>query len=153
MSVVVGQNSPVTDSPAGVPLIGYENRVTSANLSSTTALTGFPVTNLANPATHLLWKRRRQHRQRKYRDQRECGNADRHVAVAGNCSIGVPITITDSGSPRSHFALVDLRHRRSTDDFSFAPALIADHDQSRSVSLITDRRHAASGRDLSRQAF
>ena len=44
------------DVPAGVPLIGYNNIVTEANISALTSQTLFPVTNLANPATHLLWK-------------------------------------------------------------------------------------------------
>lgn len=38
------------------PIVGYDNVVTAPNLSSTTAQTGFPVTNLANSATHLVWK-------------------------------------------------------------------------------------------------
>jgi hypothetical protein len=56
MSVIVGQNSPVDDNPPGVPLIGYHNVVTASNITSTTAQTGFPITNVANPATHLIWQ-------------------------------------------------------------------------------------------------
>lgn len=37
------------------PLIGYQNLVTSAILSSTTASASFPVGNIANPATYLRW--------------------------------------------------------------------------------------------------
>jgi len=42
------------DSPAGVPLIGYETRISSITASS--EATGFPASNLLNPATHLTWK-------------------------------------------------------------------------------------------------
>lgn len=44
------------DVPSGVPLIGYDNIVTTGNVTSSTAADGYPVTNLANPATHLKWK-------------------------------------------------------------------------------------------------
>ena len=37
------------------PLIGYDNVVTTANITSTTEDADFPVSNLANPATHLMW--------------------------------------------------------------------------------------------------
>jgi len=37
------------------PVIGWRNIVTAGNIASTTAAAGFPVTNLANPATHLKW--------------------------------------------------------------------------------------------------
>jgi hypothetical protein len=40
---------------ANNPIIGYENLVTTANVSSTTAAAGYPVTNLANPSTALKW--------------------------------------------------------------------------------------------------
>jgi hypothetical protein len=56
MSVVVGSNSPISDNPVGVPLIGYDNVVTPAGLLATTESVGFPITNVANPATHLYWK-------------------------------------------------------------------------------------------------
>jgi len=41
---------------ANNPIIGYENRVTTSNISSTTADTSYPVTNLANPSTELHWE-------------------------------------------------------------------------------------------------
>jgi hypothetical protein len=44
------------DVPPGVPLIGYQNLVTTGNVSASTESAGFPATNLANPATHLKWK-------------------------------------------------------------------------------------------------
>ena len=43
------------DDPPGCPLIGWHNLVTISNVSSTTADTDFPITNVANPATHLKW--------------------------------------------------------------------------------------------------
>lgn len=58
MAVVVGANSPVDDTPnpPGTPLIGYDDIVTAANVSSTTALAGFPISNVGNSATHLIWR-------------------------------------------------------------------------------------------------
>lgn len=38
------------------PLVGYNNRVTVGNLSTTTALASFPAVNLTNPATYLRWQ-------------------------------------------------------------------------------------------------
>lgn len=40
----------------GLPVIGYDNIVTAANISSTTEDASFPASNLANPATFLKWK-------------------------------------------------------------------------------------------------
>lgn len=47
--------------PAGAanpdhPRIGFRNIVAAASLSATSAEDGFPVTNLGNPATFLLWR-------------------------------------------------------------------------------------------------
>lgn len=58
MAVIVGANSPISEDPAGTPLIGYDNVVTAATVSSTTedSSGNFPITNTANPATHLMWK-------------------------------------------------------------------------------------------------
>lgn len=57
MGVIVSTTSPVpSDSPVGVPLIGYDNLVTTANVTSTTENADFPATNLANPSTYLKWK-------------------------------------------------------------------------------------------------
>lgn len=44
-----------SDSPSGCPLVGWHNLVTTANVSSTTADASYPITNVANPATHLKW--------------------------------------------------------------------------------------------------
>jgi hypothetical protein len=38
------------------PLIGYANQVTTSSVAATTANASYPVSNLANPATHLQWK-------------------------------------------------------------------------------------------------
>lgn len=38
-----------------LPLIGYDNVVTTSNIAATSAATGSPPSNLANPATHLKW--------------------------------------------------------------------------------------------------
>lgn len=38
------------------PVILWQNLVTTTNVDSTTEDTDFPVTNIANPATHLKWK-------------------------------------------------------------------------------------------------
>ena len=54
MGVITG-NSPPVDDPVGVPLIGYHNVVTVGGIASTTEAAGFPVSNLSNHATHLLW--------------------------------------------------------------------------------------------------
>jgi hypothetical protein len=44
------------DTPRGVPLIGYDNQVSQGMLSSSGDDAAGPVTNLANPATHLFWR-------------------------------------------------------------------------------------------------
>lgn len=56
MGVMLPTLSTIVDSPPGVPLIGYDNVVTPTNIFSISEADGFPVTNLANPATHLFWK-------------------------------------------------------------------------------------------------
>lgn len=38
------------------PIIGYRNIVTTSNVVADGALADYPVTNLANPATHLRWE-------------------------------------------------------------------------------------------------
>lgn len=38
------------------PVIGYESRVTTSNVSATTEATGSPVKNVANPSTNLRWE-------------------------------------------------------------------------------------------------
>jgi hypothetical protein len=44
------------DQPPGTPLIGYRNQVTTTNIAPSTEADGFPLINVANPATHLYWK-------------------------------------------------------------------------------------------------
>jgi len=62
MSVVISSALTIADTESGGgkinannPLIGWRNRVTTSNISSDTAASGFPVTNLANPSTNLRW--------------------------------------------------------------------------------------------------
>lgn len=50
----LGFSPSVTDAPE--PVIGYDNLVTAATLSSTTEDSLFPIDNLANPATNIMWK-------------------------------------------------------------------------------------------------
>lgn len=62
MSVVVSSSFVVGESLSGGgvingdnPLIAYDNIATTGNVSTSTAATGFPATNLANPSTNLRW--------------------------------------------------------------------------------------------------
>ena len=101
MSVVVGSNSPVTDNPAGVPLIGYDNIVTAGGLTSTTAAVGFPITNLANPATHLYWKGSVNTGDEVITINTGSALPIDYIGIAGH-NFGtnrIPITITDTSSP------------------------------------------------------
>jgi hypothetical protein len=41
---------------ADSPIIGYENLVTASNITATTEDQDYPASNLANPATNLLWR-------------------------------------------------------------------------------------------------
>lgn len=63
MSVVISSSYVLSESLSGGgvinannPLIGYDNIVTTALVSSTTEDPDFPADFLANPATHLKWK-------------------------------------------------------------------------------------------------
>jgi hypothetical protein len=61
MSVIVTSNLVLTASDeasltADHPIIGWDNIVTPTNISASTADANYPVTNLANPATHLFWQ-------------------------------------------------------------------------------------------------
>lgn len=62
--------SPAADEPLTNPVIGWHNLVTTATLTSDTEADGFPVTNLVNPATNLLW-----------RGETESPAADEHLVV------------------------------------------------------------------------
>jgi hypothetical protein len=44
------------ENPIGTPLIGSQNFITTTNIASGSAAVGFPLFNIANPATHLKWK-------------------------------------------------------------------------------------------------
>jgi hypothetical protein len=61
MSIVVSQNFVLSSpNPYGLttdhPVIGWQNVVAVDTIVATSAATGYPVTNLANPATHLRWR-------------------------------------------------------------------------------------------------
>ena len=63
MSVVISSSLTLGDvaSGGGVinannPIIGYENLVTTANISTTTAESAYPATNMANNSTYLKWQ-------------------------------------------------------------------------------------------------
>jgi hypothetical protein len=62
MSVVISSSLTLGESVSGGgvinannPIIGYQNLVTSTNISATTADADFPAANLANPSTSLRW--------------------------------------------------------------------------------------------------
>ncbi len=62
MSVIISSSLTLGDVLSGGgaingnnPIIGYQNLVTAANISSTTENPDFPATNLANPSTSLKW--------------------------------------------------------------------------------------------------
>lgn len=46
----------LTDYETGLPIIGWQNLVEIQYISATSERPLFPVTNLANPATHLIWQ-------------------------------------------------------------------------------------------------
>lgn len=48
--------SQATAENADYPIILWDNLITAANVTTTAADANFPATNLANPATNLLWK-------------------------------------------------------------------------------------------------
>jgi hypothetical protein len=58
--VVIGSGLVVSAGVDGLntnsPIIGYQNLVTASNITATTEDTSYPATNLANPATHLIWR-------------------------------------------------------------------------------------------------
>lgn len=56
MPNVVFSTGMPADADKNYPIVGYDNVVVAENLTSTTAASGFPVTNLANPSTNLVWK-------------------------------------------------------------------------------------------------
>lgn len=60
MSVIISAglvvNGGGNDLNANSPIIGYQNLVTTANVSATSEEPDYPASNLGNPATHLLWR-------------------------------------------------------------------------------------------------
>lgn len=57
---VITQNLVITPGVDGInannPIIGYRNQVTAGNVTATSSNADFPVSNVANPSTALLWK-------------------------------------------------------------------------------------------------
>jgi hypothetical protein len=63
MSIVISPSYVIADSASGggvinadSPVIGWRNLVQASALQSTTAVAGFPVSNLGNPSTDLIWQ-------------------------------------------------------------------------------------------------
>jgi hypothetical protein len=57
MAHIIRSNSlTLSTTDRNLPVIGYQNYVTLNNISTNSEDTDFPITNLANPATHLKWK-------------------------------------------------------------------------------------------------
>lgn len=63
MSIVISSSYVIAETVSGGgtitadnPLIGYNNIIETGNIDSTTEDPDYPVANLSNPATHLLWK-------------------------------------------------------------------------------------------------
>lgn len=61
MAVIISSNLTLTTTDesalsADHPIIGWNNIITTGNIFATTADANYPVTNLANPATHLYWQ-------------------------------------------------------------------------------------------------
>lgn len=46
----------IQEEQLNAPLFAYDNLVTSSNIAAGNSATGYPATNLANPATFLKWK-------------------------------------------------------------------------------------------------
>jgi hypothetical protein len=104
LSDVLAVTGPVT---ADNPIVGYENLVTTANVSSTTEDVDWPVTNLANPSTNLKWV-----------GATESPAADEYITLAlntvddidyiavakhnwGSAQITVSVEVLDDGSPET----------------------------------------------------
>lgn len=107
---LIGIASPaISDNPPGVPLIGYQNIVTAPALTSFSAASGFPVSNLANPATHIFWKS-----STSSTDFIRIGSIGAslidYVGIAGHNfgSIGATISISDTGTSPASFLVGGL---------------------------------------------
>jgi hypothetical protein len=100
MGVVISSFATITDSPAGTPLIGYQSVISEANVSSLSATAGFPITNIANPATHLYWKGAVVTGSEAI-DVAVNGQTIDYMAIAGHNlgSAGISFSISDTNSP------------------------------------------------------
>jgi len=61
MALIVSSNLTLTATDESAlsldhPIIGWDNIVSTSNVSATTSDSMFPVSNVANPATHLYWQ-------------------------------------------------------------------------------------------------
>lgn len=88
------------DNPPGVPLIGYNNIATLANVASATATDGFPIGNVANPATHLFWRGAVISGGGEFIDILPAGATVDYIAVAGHNfgSAGIKVAVSDVGA-------------------------------------------------------
>jgi len=124
---VIKQVGFADDSPVGVPLIGYSNIVTTANISSTTAQDEFPITNVANSATHLKWQGGINTGD-EYITIATGGNSVNYIGIAkhnfSTVSTFLSVEVSDTNSPGTWTAVI--APQAVTDDdpiiFRFAPA-------------------------------
>jgi hypothetical protein len=114
MSVIISSNYVIADTVSGGgtitadnPIVGWENRVTVSNLSTTTEDASYPASNLANTSTNLRWK-----------GLISSPEADEYITLAlntaedvdyigiakhnfGTAGIVVSVEVTDNGSPEA----------------------------------------------------
>ena len=83
---------------ANSPLIGYHNAVTVTGLVSDTAEAAYPVTNLANPATHLFWRAASTAVQDVTADLSAYGGLVDYVAIASHNFASEQIEVSVEGS-------------------------------------------------------
>lgn len=140
MAVIFGTNSPADDDPAGTPLIGYDDIVTTANVTSTTEVVGFPITNVANPATHLVWKGGVNTGSEIITIINSLAATLDYLAIAGHNlgSKAILVTITDNSSP----PVTLVAETQLLDDkptiFRFAPGNYGAIQLSLNLSFATD---------------
>ncbi|WP_294344685.1 hypothetical protein [Prosthecochloris sp.] len=83
--------------------IGYDNAVTISNVSADSSQSSYPVTNLANPATNLLWKSDSTSAQYVTIDSAATQDCD-YIGIAGHnlgsaeCDVEIEGQTTDGGA-------------------------------------------------------
>lgn len=97
MSLVISTSlvlSPTQGVSLNHPAIGWHNVVTSTSIEADTALPNYPVSNLANPATHLRWEATNASEQYLTITTNEIGQVD-YIAVAKHNwgSAEIPISV------------------------------------------------------------